>query len=121
MSNPLEDLELRISKVLRWGVILSGIIMLVGWIPLLGNHDPFAAFKSYQEAPLLPVISGYFEQHDWAMLTCYLGLAVLICLPALRVILTAILFMKQGEKTLATIASFVMIALIISFCLGGAG
>lgn len=115
----LESLELKISHFLRWGVLLAGFFMLVGWL----NHlftlpDTFLAFKVYTPAPLEDSLRLALEQRSWGLLASYLGMMILISLPIIRVFLTAFLFLKQKEYLLASIAALVLLALIISFSLG---
>jgi uncharacterized membrane protein len=117
--NLLENaLELKISKFLRGGVIVSGIIMLIGWLPELGHGDPFESLKEYHPRPLVDQLVQDWDQQGWGLLICYLGLGILISLPLIRVLLTAVLFMKHDEKLLAGIAAFVFVALIVSFSFG---
>jgi uncharacterized membrane protein len=111
----LESLELKISKFLRIGVLVAGVFMLIGWVSQVALHgDSLEAFKVYRSYPLAESLTHL----DWPMVICYLGLGVLILLPITRVFLTAFLFVKQKEYLLAGIATFVLVALILSFSLG---
>lgn len=117
--NELENLELKISKLLRWGVIFAGVLMLVGWVSqinLLGN--PFFNFKQYDHIPLNDLLKLHYYHKHWGVLISYAGLAALISLPLIRVFLTAIIFIKQKEFALAMIAMVVLIGLIVSMSLG---
>lgn len=99
-------MELKISKFLRFGVILSGVLMLVGWLLEFDiSADPFLPLRDYASRPLT------YTAATW-------GLVVLIALPVIRVFLTAILFLKQKEHVLALIAGGVLMALFFSFSLG---
>jgi uncharacterized membrane protein len=116
--NPLK-LELRISKLLRVGVLLSGAFMFVGWMAQLSNDPhPFSAFAHYQRVPLADSLENALLTQNWGMPVSYLGLFFLVALPSVRVFLTAILFLKQKEYRLAAIAFFVLLALGLSFSLG---
>lgn len=115
----LESLELRISKFLRAGVIAAGVMMLIGWFFQLVLHGAsFELLKTYNALALSDTLLAAYNNHEWAELISYLGLIILIALPITRVFLTAFLFFKQKEYVLAGIASFVLIALIVSFSLG---
>ena len=117
--NELENLELKISKFLRAGVILAGVVMLVGWvweIKLTGN--PFFNFTQYDNLSLLKLLKFHFYHKDWGILISYAGLAILISLPLIRVFLTAIIFIKQKEFALAMIAGLVLLGLLVSMSLG---
>ncbi len=118
----LENLELKISHFLRWGVLFSGLLMLIGW----GSHlqfkvDPFLRFHHYQEVSLKQQLEMALSQSEWGTLLSYFGLFFLISLPVIRVFLTAVLFFKQKEKVLGSVAVVVLVALAVSFALGGVG
>lgn len=115
----LESLELKISKFLRSGVMLSAFFMLVGWIfYLLENGTSFDLLKIYHEKSLFKTLELAISTNSWGQLATYLGLSILISLPITRVFLTGFLFLKQKEFILASMAFFVFIVLIISFTLG---
>jgi uncharacterized membrane protein len=119
MSDPLHSLELRISKLLRYGVMAAGAFLLLGWISLLDfTQNPLAAFHEYRSQSFEQSLANAWESHDWGLLIAYAGLLMLISLPLLRVLMTAILFVKQKEKILAAIAFFVFAILILSFTQG---
>lgn len=119
LMDQLESLELKISKFLRIGVFVAGFLMLIGWLAqLFYNGQSFDRFKIYQAASLDKTLKMAVANNSFFELIAYLGLIILISLPITRVLLTALLFLKQKEYLLAGIASFVLIALIISFSLG---
>ncbi len=116
--NPMK-LELRISKLLRAGVLVAGLFMFIGWMAQLSaDPHPFAAFAQYRRVPLMDSLENAYITGNWGMLTSYAGLFLLVGLPSVRVLLTAILFLRQKEYRLAAIALFVLLALILSFSLG---
>src|SRR5690606_10123584 len=109
LMDELQNLELKIAKFLRVGIVVAGLMMLVGW--LLGLKfvaDPFFNFQIYDQIPLHALIQHHYRRGDWSVLLSYTGLLVLISLPVIRVLLTGVLFIKQGEKTMAAIASMVL-------------
>lgn len=115
----LENLELKISKFLRFGVIASGFFLFVGWLGQFrfDNIDP-VRFEKYSPIDMFTTIELAIMDENWAVLISYLGLMILISLPMIRVLLTAVLFLKQKENILAVIAGLVLVALIISFSFG---
>lgn len=118
-QDELLNLELRISLLLRWGVLAAGALMLIGWVTLLDfSQNPLAAFHEYKGEGLKESLQQALDNGAWGLLVAYLGLALLISLPLLRVLMTAVLFVKQKERVLAAIAFFVFITLILSFSLG---
>lgn len=115
----LLSLELKIALLLRWGVMAAGALMLIGWMTLLDfSHNPLAAFHEYKGESLKHGLQTALDNGAWGLLVAYLGLGLLISLPLLRVLMTAVLFVKQKERVLAAIAFFVFAALILSFTLG---
>ena len=119
MSDAHLNLELRISKLLRYGVVVAGAFMLIGWMTILDfYHNPLLTFQIYQHQPFVQSIANAWQKRVWGLLLAYTGLIVLISLPVLRVLLTAILFWRQKEKFLSGIAFFVFAALVVSFSLG---
>jgi uncharacterized membrane protein len=119
MTDPLHKLELRISKLLRYGVMGAGTFLLIGWATMLDfSQNPLAEFHLYKNETFVQSLSGAWQNHHWGLLMAYAGLIFLISLPLLRVFLTAVLFVKQKERILAAVAFFVFVILIISFSLG---
>lgn len=117
--NNIESLELKIAKFLRIGVIIAGVIMFAGWMAQFKfNGDPFFNFQTYDHIPLQDLIGLHLHRQHWGALLSYLGLAALISLPLIRVLLTAILFLRQKEFALALIALTVLMGLIFSMYLG---
>ncbi len=116
--NQLENLEYKISKFLRYGVILAGLIIFIGWIMMFKSTNTFYTFKFYDKLPLTEIIPFYFYRERWGILIAYVGLVILISLPIIRVLLTLLLFVKQKEYVLAFVAACVSLALILSLFLG---
>lgn len=118
-SDRLFSLELFIAKFLRYGVLLAGLLLLIGWMTQIDfHHNAFEAYKTYKDAPLVETLSHAYAADQWGLLTAYLGLGVLISLPLLRVALTAVVFIVDRDYTLAFCAVVVLGGLLISFILG---
>jgi uncharacterized membrane protein len=117
--NEIENLELKISKFLRVGVIFAGTLMLIGWVSQIRlDVNPFFHYQIYDSIPLSELIKFHIYRENWGVLLSYAGLGALISLPLIRVFLTAIIFLKQKEFALAMIAAVVLIGLLISMSLG---
>lgn len=115
----VNDLELKISKVLRVGVFTSGIIILIGWaLTAYEGGATLLIFKDYDQLDLLSQVSIAYKNGQWGILTSFFGLATLITLPVLRVFLTSLLFFSQKEIKIGFISLLVLILLFISFILG---
>lgn len=117
--NDLETMELKISKFLRAGVVVSGLIIATGWMmSFKADSDPFAPLQTYQHYSLIDSLQMNALLDNWGKVIAYMGLTFLISLPVIRVFLSIILFIKQKEKTMALIGAIVLIGLILSFSLG---
>ncbi|RYZ76357.1 MAG: DUF1634 domain-containing protein [Proteobacteria bacterium] len=115
----LEALELFIAKFLRYGVLFAGLVIFIGWMSQINFHrNVFEDFHVYQNMSLFDTLWFLFLQHNWGLLTAYLGLMLLIALPFLRVVLTAGVFVIEKDYLLAGCAVLVMAGLILSFALG---
>ena len=113
------SLELIIAKFLRYGVLVAGALMLLGWLMQIDfHHDPFSSFTQYHHLPLTQAVSAAFAQHAYGLLIGYLGLCVLISLPIVRVALTAGVFVIDHDYGLAACAGLVLGGLALSFALG---
>lgn len=112
-------LEIRISQFLRYGVLFSGTLLLLGWLlkfRLFGN--PFFNFQIYDRLPFEELLGFYWDKKDWGILISYAGLISLIALPLIRVILLSFLFLRQKEFFLALISFVVIVLLVVSILLG---
>lgn len=117
--NDLDTMELKISKFLRFGVVVAGLIIATGWIMAFKwDSDPFASLQIYEPYSLIDSFQMNFLLENWGKIIAYMGLTILISLPVIRVFLSIILFIKQKEKTMALIGATVLIGLILSFSLG---
>lgn len=117
--NDLETMELKISKFLRAGVAVAGLIIAIGWIMAFkADSDPFEPLQTYRPYSLIDSLQMNALLENWGKVITYMGLTILISLPVIRVFLSIILFVKQKEKTMALIGAIVLIGLILSFSLG---
>lgn len=115
----LEALELKISKLLRYGVIVAGVLIFTGWmLQIQFTSNPFLGFHDYHGLSLLANFQQALAQHDWAQLISYAGLFILISLPILRVLMTGILFVRQNDPIMAALAFFVFATILVSCALG---
>jgi len=114
-----EEMELKISNVLRIGVYIAGGIILIGWLMAFNsNNNIFDVYKTYEEVDLITSLKAQVILQNWGRLITYLGLIVLILLPIIRVLMSVALFIKQKELKMALIGAIVFIGLLISFYQG---
>ncbi|UYL07904.1 DUF1634 domain-containing protein [Bdellovibrio sp. SKB1291214] len=115
----LHDLELKISKMLRSGVYISGALMSIGWIwQWIVEGDTLATFQTYEQKSLYETLHWAVVMQNRPLIISIAGLAVLVLLPITRVFLTGILFVKQKDRILALMAFAVFFCLVASFFLG---
>lgn len=118
-NKQLVDLELKISHFLRKGVFSAAVLMGIGWlINAINNTGGFEHLKTYQKISFLSSLNQALATNAYGSILIYAGLIILISLPIIRVLLTAILFFKQDDKILSYIAFFVLLILMLSFVLG---
>ena len=119
MKTDQYDLEITIAKVLRYGVLLAGAVIFVGWmIHLHWSGNPFTEFREYHPHAVIPHLRVLWQNQEWGTLLSYSGLTMLVILPLTRVMMTAILFMRQKDLWMASFAIVVMAGLLLSFALG---
>jgi uncharacterized membrane protein len=128
-----------IGDVLRYGVLLSFAVVLLGVVLLVvqgstgyaGNHvagrSRLQALTDYHAAggsarwPLTPtdVVTGVAHGRPYAVIA--LGLLILIATPVIRVGASVIAFAWEKDRTYVVITSYVFIVLIVSFVIGKGG
>ncbi len=119
MKHDIHALELFIARFLRYGVMIAGALMLVGWISQISfSNDTFAQFHVYREMRLVPTLIQLFHAREWGLLTSYLGMFVLLCLPVIRVLMTFAVFIKKRDYALACVSALVLFGLLLSVTLG---
>ncbi len=120
MPNRLESLELLIAKFLRYGVILAGGVLFIGWMLQIDfTRNVYASFSLYTQQDLLLQLTAAWGVQDWSVLVCYFGLVLLIALPFIRVLLTMFAFAIERDFLMASCALIVVFGLILSVSLGG--
>jgi uncharacterized membrane protein len=118
VNKELHQLELKISTFLRAGTVLAGSCILTGWLWSASGMDPFFNFREYDPISFHLLFQHALDNQQWGTVLTYAGLLALISLPMLRVLLTLVLFMRQGDRKMAGIATIVLLGLILSMSLG---
>ncbi len=117
-STRIFNMEIFISKSLRWGVLISAAVIIVGFGLLLATGRsgyPEGVFPT----GLSDVIAGLAALKPFAVIA--LGLALLIATPVFRVGSSIIAFALEGDRLYVGITVFVFAVLMLSFFLGKAG
>lgn len=119
MKSDSYEIELMIAKLLRIGVLFAGALMALGWLSQISfSNNVFEQFASYESRPLAETLRSLVNTGDWTKLISYLGLALLVSLPILRVLFTFVMFVRRRERTLAAAALLVLMGLALGILLG---
>jgi uncharacterized membrane protein len=103
-------MEHAIARILRWGVVASGLLMLVGFVLLVvhGGSAPAATpadvFFNHAGRPI-------GERLVDPLLYLYGGILLLMCTPVVRVLATIVLFAVERDWHYVRI-SLVVLAII---------
>jgi uncharacterized membrane protein len=133
-NNDLLRIELFIAQLLRWGVIVSFVIVAIGIgaVVVTGQTgyqqihlDDVNRIVEYHAGnpgfsnSLTDVLSGVMTLKPYAIIS--LGLLTLIALPVLRVAVSVIAFALERDWLYVAITAFVFLMLMLSFAIGEAG
>ena len=125
--------ELFIAQLLRWGVVISFVIVALGIGAVVvtgqtGSHqirlDDLDSIVQYRVSPDFPnllgaVLSGVIVLKPYAIIA--LGLLVLIAIPVVRVAVSVVAFALERDWQYVVITAFVLGMLLLSFAIGEAG
>jgi uncharacterized membrane protein len=116
-------MNLAVSKLLRFGVIFSSILVFFGGILYLRN--PLRSAPKYShflaESTSLQRVAGVLRDavHLDANSVIQLGLLFLIATPVVRVAFCVVGFARQRDRLYIVISSSVLLILIYSLIQGG--
>ena len=127
------QIELFIARLLRWGVMLSFVIVAIGIgaVIVTGQTgysqirlDDVNSIVQYRVHPDFPstlgeVFSGVLNLKPYSIIV--LGLLVLITIPVMRVTVSVFAFALERDWLYVGITAFVLIVLMVSFAIGEVG
>ena len=117
--------EVTISAVLRWGAVLSAVIILLGIVLYVGQAGPRAVLFAPRGVPpgaetdpasLRAVLDAVIPPQPAAVTD--LGLLLLIVTPVLSVAVSAAEFARARDWMYVGFATFVLAMLMVGFALG---
>jgi len=133
-ANKLIDMELVISRLLRFGVYTSSAVILAGVLMMIVTRSTgYSAVGSYHFANVMryhahtagefpitvpEVIRGALRLKPFAVIM--LGALLLIATPVLRVAVSLVAFALEGDRAYALITLYVLVVLLVSFLMGSA-
>jgi uncharacterized membrane protein len=113
-----EEVELRLGKLLQWGVLAAAALVLAGGIGYLVEHGSTSSrhTRFIGEPENLKTIGGIVQSalalHARGLIQ--LGLLLLIATPVARVGFSLLAFLRQRDRTYVAITAFVLILLLSS-------
>jgi uncharacterized membrane protein len=119
-----KDIELLIGSVLRWGVLLSMAVVIIGGVIYLYRHghdvSDYSTFKGQPDftRQAKAILEGVMQLRGRAIIQ--FGILLLIATPIFRVLLSAISFAVEKDYLYVGIATIVLAIITISM-LGGFG
>lgn len=121
--------ERLISAVLRVGVLTSLATILLGTVIAFVHHpeyisSPRSLLHLSRPGDTFPhtlrdVLTGLAGLRGQAIVV--LGLLMLIATPVVRVAVSILFFLEEGDLTYVAITSTVLVLLVLSFFIGGVG
>ncbi len=118
-----------VSSLLRYGVLISLALVTLGAALLFATHSTgygrglelqgllaWGARAGGWPQTVGDILSGALAGRPYALIL--MGLLLLIATPVLRVVVSAVLFFIEGDRTYVGITLFVLAVLALSFALG---
>lgn len=114
-TSKIGEIEIIISKFLRFGVMLSAVIILIGLVMFLitGNSGYIGDYFPSNPGEIL---TGLVQLKAYAIILT--GLMLLILTPVFRVGVSIIVFLKEKDSLYVKITAAVFTILLVSFILG---
>jgi len=130
---PITRMELGISVVLRWGVLVSGAVILIGILAFALTHrtgyaevpphdlrDLLAYHQNrgpgYFPTPVHEVVAGALAGKPYSIIA--FGIILLIATPVVRVVMSVLFFLSQRDWQYVAITLFVLAVLLGSLFTG---
>ncbi|HWY97963.1 MAG TPA: DUF1634 domain-containing protein [Bacteroidia bacterium] len=112
------DMELLISRIMRYGIVLASIIVIIGCVTFLikyGSAQPqYSKFVGQPEqfTSVSGIISSLNSMSGRGLIE--FGLLVLIAIPVMRVAFSIVSFMVEKDRTYVIITCIVFALLLFS-------
>ena len=114
----LHEVELVISKALRIGVIISGLVTFAGLIMYFSTGDSGYPGVAYP-ATFTEIIKGLLALKPYGVIMT--GLIILIATPIFRVGISIVIFLVEKDYLYVKITLLVFVILMLSLLMGKAG
>jgi uncharacterized membrane protein len=122
------DMETSVSNLLRGGIAISLVLLCGGTALTFIHHPDYALSASALQGLTRPgsgphnvveVLNGIAHLRGQAF--AMLGLLALMATPALRVLVSLVIFARTGDRAFVLLTSAVLVLLLLSLLLGRAG
>lgn len=114
-----EDLERIIGQLLRFGVLLSSLVVLAGGVVYLirhGHEEPgFGSFKGEPDKMKVPLLMWKAIIHGEGRPLIALGLLLLILTPIARVLFSVAGYLMEKDYLYVCITLFVLAVILWNF------
>ncbi|MGN6627865.1 MAG: DUF1634 domain-containing protein [Tepidisphaeraceae bacterium] len=122
--------EIAISNLLRIGVAVSLLFIVIGTVLMFLHHPEYRQSgrtlqrligpgkETVDATPFRTMIQGIRHAEGRSVIT--LGLMLLIATPVVRVAVSVLAFVYQGDRVFVAITTLVFCLLLVSFFLGKA-
>lgn len=112
------EVEIAVSKMLRIGIVLAGLVIVVGLTLFLVTGDSGYPGDTFPTS-LPDIVQGMLQLKSVAIIE--VGLILLILTPVFRVFVSMLAFIHEKDYRFVLISIFVLVILVISFVLGKVG
>jgi uncharacterized membrane protein len=114
----LHEVELAISKALRIGVIVSGVVTFAGLMMYFATGESGYP-ESVYPVKFIEILKGMLALKPYGIIMA--GLLILIATPIFRVGISIVIFLVEKDYLYVKITLLVFIILMLSLLLGKAG
>ena len=119
-----ERLDQILGNLLRFGVLLAGVVVLAGGVGYLIRHgdEEMPSYREFRGEPdeyrhLSAIVVGAAALHGRAIIQ--LGLLILIATPIARVVFSVVAFAVQRDTVYVAVTLVVLAVLVYSLLSGG--
>ncbi len=118
-----ERLQILIGRLLRWGVLLSALVVLTGGVLFLARHGrehpDYSAFRGEPEWTRHPGAFVHALVHGTGQAWIELGFLLLMATPVARVVLSVFVFLLEGDRLYVGLTLVVLAVLLYSLWFSG--
>lgn len=111
----MREVELFVSRSLRFGVMLSAGVILIGLLLFLSSGEGGYPEHSYPTG-FTAMMNGALQLKPFAVIL--IGLLLLILTPVLRVAVSVLIFIKEKDWLYVGISAVVFLILLFSLVFG---